>query len=227
MQNIIESAAGPLLAIFYKATGSKAGSICLLMYIASSHQKLRRVLILSHRFPLICLLFATISIMTTSSRMTFAFARYVKFLRFTVDLLHILTRVLETADSQRVASSQKSTRSTKCHSTRSSSPQSWSSSLDASSSARPGRYSLTHSSSIVSNLPPQRFQRHHLRIRRSSRRFLCYPTSNQLPPRSEDAATATIRLTWSTWLDVQYARHCVRDCDDGTFPLPTHLTCHG
>ena len=32
LQNIIESAAGPLLAIFYKATGSKAGSICLLMY---------------------------------------------------------------------------------------------------------------------------------------------------------------------------------------------------
>lgn len=57
VQNIIGSAAGPLLAIFYKATGSKAGSICLLM------------------FPLICLLFATISIMTTSSRMTFAFAR--------------------------------------------------------------------------------------------------------------------------------------------------------
>ena len=57
LQNIIESAAGPLLAIFYKATGSKAGSICLLL------------------FPLVCLLFATISIMTTSSRMTYAFAR--------------------------------------------------------------------------------------------------------------------------------------------------------
>ena len=57
MQNIIGSASGPLLAIFYKATGSKAGSICLLL------------------FPLVCLLFATISIMTTSSRMTYAFAR--------------------------------------------------------------------------------------------------------------------------------------------------------
>lgn len=33
VQNIIESAAGPLLAIFYQATGSKAGSICLLMYV--------------------------------------------------------------------------------------------------------------------------------------------------------------------------------------------------
>ncbi len=31
VQNIIGSAAGPLLAIFYNATGSKAGSICLLM----------------------------------------------------------------------------------------------------------------------------------------------------------------------------------------------------
>ena len=31
--NVIENAAGPLLAIFYNATGSKAGSICLLMYV--------------------------------------------------------------------------------------------------------------------------------------------------------------------------------------------------
>ena len=54
---VIESTAGPVLQIFYDATGNKAGSICLLM------------------FPLICLLFATISIMTTSSRMTYAFAR--------------------------------------------------------------------------------------------------------------------------------------------------------
>ena len=54
---VIESSAGPVLQIFYDATGSKAGSICLLM------------------FPLICLLFATTSIMTTSSRMTYAFAR--------------------------------------------------------------------------------------------------------------------------------------------------------
>jgi len=29
---IISSAAGPLLQIFYNATGSKAGAICLLMY---------------------------------------------------------------------------------------------------------------------------------------------------------------------------------------------------
>lgn len=57
VNDVIESAAGPLLAIFYNATGSKAGSICLLI------------------FPLVCLLFATISIMTTSTRMTYAFAR--------------------------------------------------------------------------------------------------------------------------------------------------------
>lgn len=31
VQSIIESTAGPLLAIFYNATGSRAGSICLLM----------------------------------------------------------------------------------------------------------------------------------------------------------------------------------------------------
>ncbi|KAH8648277.1 amino acid transporter-like protein [Tricladium varicosporioides] len=54
---VIESTAGPLLQIFFNATGSKAGAICLLI------------------FPLVCLLFATISIMTTSTRMTYAFAR--------------------------------------------------------------------------------------------------------------------------------------------------------
>ena len=54
---VISSPAGPILQIFYDATNSRAGSICLLM------------------FPLICLLFATTSIMTTSSRMCWAFAR--------------------------------------------------------------------------------------------------------------------------------------------------------
>lgn len=57
VDDVISSAAGPLLQIFYTATGSKAGAICLLI------------------FPLVCLLFATTSIMTTSSRMTYAFAR--------------------------------------------------------------------------------------------------------------------------------------------------------
>jgi len=57
VEDVISSAAGPLLAIFDSATSSSAGSICLLL------------------FPLVCLLFATISIMTTSSRMTYAFAR--------------------------------------------------------------------------------------------------------------------------------------------------------
>ncbi|KAF2138141.1 uncharacterized protein K452DRAFT_321488 [Aplosporella prunicola CBS 121167] len=57
IDNIIESSAGPLLQIIFHATGSHAGSICLLM------------------FPLVCLLFATTSILTTSSRMVYAFAR--------------------------------------------------------------------------------------------------------------------------------------------------------
>jgi choline transport protein len=57
LDTILTSAAGPLLQIFYDATNNRAGSVCLLM------------------FPLLCLLFATVSIMTTSSRMTYAFAR--------------------------------------------------------------------------------------------------------------------------------------------------------
>lgn len=48
---VIASPAGPLLQILYNATSSRAGAICLLM------------------FPLVCTVFATIAIMTTSSRM--------------------------------------------------------------------------------------------------------------------------------------------------------------
>ncbi|KAL4918793.1 amino acid/polyamine transporter I [Aspergillus aurantiobrunneus] len=57
INQVIESAATPLLQIFHDATGSNAGSICLLM------------------FPLICIVFAATAIMTTSSRMNYAFAR--------------------------------------------------------------------------------------------------------------------------------------------------------
>ncbi|KAJ6032334.1 hypothetical protein N7540_003066 [Penicillium herquei] len=57
ISQITESAAGPLLAILYNATANKAGAICLLV------------------FPLVCMLFATTAIMTTSSRMCYAFAR--------------------------------------------------------------------------------------------------------------------------------------------------------
>ena len=57
ISDVISSSAGPLLQILFNATGSRAGAVCLLI------------------FPLMCQLFATISIMTTSSRMTWAFAR--------------------------------------------------------------------------------------------------------------------------------------------------------
>ncbi|KAJ6441208.1 amino acid permease [Purpureocillium lavendulum] len=57
IDDVIKSAAGPLLQILIHATKSNAGGICLLM------------------LPLVCLVFATLSVMTTSSRMIFAFAR--------------------------------------------------------------------------------------------------------------------------------------------------------
>ncbi|KAJ5999620.1 hypothetical protein N7481_000029 [Penicillium waksmanii] len=57
VSEIIDSAATPLLAILSRATGNTAGAICLLM------------------FPIICVLFAATAIMTTSSRMIYAFAR--------------------------------------------------------------------------------------------------------------------------------------------------------
>lgn len=57
VNDVISSPAGPFLQILYTATNNRAGAVCLLM------------------FPLVCLLFATTGIMTTSSRMTYAFAR--------------------------------------------------------------------------------------------------------------------------------------------------------
>jgi choline transport protein len=54
---IISAGSGPLLYILNNATSSRAGAACLLM------------------FPLGCILFAETAIMTTSSRMTYAFAR--------------------------------------------------------------------------------------------------------------------------------------------------------
>lgn len=54
---IIEASSGPLVHILYTATNNRAGAVCLLM------------------FPLVCILFAEIAIMTTSSRMSYAFAR--------------------------------------------------------------------------------------------------------------------------------------------------------
>ncbi|KAJ5545553.1 Amino acid/polyamine transporter I [Penicillium sp. DV-2018c] len=57
MEAVASSAAGPLLQILIDATKNNVGAICLLM------------------LPLVCLVFAIVSVMTTSSRMIFAFAR--------------------------------------------------------------------------------------------------------------------------------------------------------
>jgi amino acid transporter len=57
LKQVTESNAGPLLEILFNATKSRAGAICLLL------------------FPLLCLFFAATSIMTTSSRMIWSFAR--------------------------------------------------------------------------------------------------------------------------------------------------------
>ncbi|EAU32512.1 hypothetical protein ATEG_07128 [Aspergillus terreus NIH2624] len=57
INKVVNSSAGPLLQILLHATNNTAGGICLLM------------------LPLVCLVFATLSVMTTSSRMIFAFAR--------------------------------------------------------------------------------------------------------------------------------------------------------
>ena len=57
LEQIADSKVAPLLDIFFHATGSRAGAICLLL------------------FPMLCLLMAATGIMTTSSRMIWSFAR--------------------------------------------------------------------------------------------------------------------------------------------------------
>ncbi|KND88954.1 Choline transport protein [Tolypocladium ophioglossoides CBS 100239] len=54
---VINAPYGPLLQIFMDATKSPAGSVCLLM------------------FPLVCMVFTTTTLVCTSSRMSYAFAR--------------------------------------------------------------------------------------------------------------------------------------------------------
>jgi amino acid transporter len=57
VDSVISSTSGPLLQIFMDATNNRAGSTCLLM------------------FPLLCMVFTTVALMATSSRMSYAFAR--------------------------------------------------------------------------------------------------------------------------------------------------------
>ncbi|OAA34854.1 Amino acid/polyamine transporter I [Metarhizium rileyi] len=55
--NVLSATWGPLLEIFMQATKSKAGSTCLLI------------------FPLLCMVFTTTTLVCTSTRMSYAFAR--------------------------------------------------------------------------------------------------------------------------------------------------------
>jgi len=75
VDGVIEAAEGPLLHIFMDATKSRAGSICLLM------------------FPLVCMLFTTVALVATSTRMSYAFAR-----DRGMPFSHIFSRVHPTLD---------------------------------------------------------------------------------------------------------------------------------
>lgn len=54
---VVTAATGPLIEIYLQATDSKVGTVCLVL------------------FPLVCLVFGTVGIMATSTRMVYAFAR--------------------------------------------------------------------------------------------------------------------------------------------------------
>lgn len=57
IDTVISASYGPILQIFYDATGNKAACVCLLM------------------FPLLCMFFTATTLVCTSSRMSYAFAR--------------------------------------------------------------------------------------------------------------------------------------------------------
>lgn len=57
IDKVINAGAGPILQIFVDATGNKAGSTCLVI------------------FPLICMVFTSTTLVCTSTRMSYAFAR--------------------------------------------------------------------------------------------------------------------------------------------------------
>lgn len=57
IDDVLKAKWGPLLQIFMDATKSKAGSTCLLV------------------FPLVCMIFTTVTLVCTSTRMSYAFAR--------------------------------------------------------------------------------------------------------------------------------------------------------
>lgn len=84
MDQITTSAAGPLLQIFMDATKNTAGAICLLMYVVQFPADAFRSRLHGSRLPLVCLILAILSVMTTSSRMIFAFARYVHYLEMDI-----------------------------------------------------------------------------------------------------------------------------------------------
>lgn len=76
IDTVINSSA-PLLQILIHSTQNRAGAICLLMYVYFTLTTGKLQTHIGFRMPLVCLAFATISVMTTSSRMIFAFARFV------------------------------------------------------------------------------------------------------------------------------------------------------
>lgn len=57
VDTVTSAATGPLIEIYLQATNSKAGTVCLIL------------------FPACCLVFGTVGIMATSTRMVYAFAR--------------------------------------------------------------------------------------------------------------------------------------------------------
>ncbi|GFF95696.1 LOW QUALITY PROTEIN: choline transporter, putative [Aspergillus lentulus] len=81
IDTIITSGAGPLLQIFFDATNSEVGSICLLVFVSprdfTSLCLTADIFFLqSSSFPIGCLLLGVVAITTTSSRMIYALARY-------------------------------------------------------------------------------------------------------------------------------------------------------
>lgn len=120
VQNIIGSAAGPLLAIFYNATGSKAGSICLLMLVAALTPGPGSFADSGPKVPSRLPALRHYKYHDYKQSHDLCFRQVRQPTTIWRRLAACTDGTAETVDSRRVGSSQKSIRNMRCHSTRSS-----------------------------------------------------------------------------------------------------------
>lgn len=153
-------------------------------------------------FPLVCAQFAAIAIMTTSSRMIYAFARYVIMGIWSSKLAIMLILLIVMVVSLRLPSSLAFTPSWMSPWTRYISILVSSLSSGVSSWAHPGKHAHNVLYWILLT-SPKRFQCYCLSISGAARHLIWNTNCSELLSRKNDATWALIRPARNRWLDRQ------------------------